>query len=839
MPVKISCATERPLRAGFVAFLALAAGCGGGGGGGGGGPGPGGSSGLEAALNDLGVDTGETPRRDEEGDALPSGYSPFGASWELAKTSEILLLGVNVNATGAPFSLVDVTSEAGNPALEVMHAKSAAEAAWARETRSSRALPGTLRAAAAADVDGDGLEEAVIVYQDDLETRVVTVEDEPSGFGTTDDFLGLEFDVTHVAVRAGDYDGDGTDELVLGLSEGGLGGTGELRFARRDAGVFELVPQRNRSFAPTLANATLWLQLASGNLDHDSAEELVVVVNEEARDFNGNATSSARFHVLDDATTGFAELLSGPVQGRDQTNTLRTAVVATPAIGDVDGDGAGEVLFGCLTGYSRHCDSASYLLLALDDADRGLAPLPGRFFTHFYDDCDSPADPQVRTVHLNALDIDGDGRDEVQANLFVFQDWVEAAPWTEVPAWRLPETVFFRQGEFAHLDLNTSTVVVGDFTGDEREDVAVYRQDTTEIGVWGVSAISVPPALSKLRSVPVAFHNSQVPVNPVLVPVNADTDSPVLRYDEAEYQLVFSEPILLAALAAAPAKSGIRQNADACRTTFGNTESSSSEEERSVTVTVSASVGFQVDGGPLSQSEFELKETATVAATRITGHAYTLRKTILFTSGPSEDLVVFTTLPLDQYTYTVLSHPDPALIGQKVVVSLPRDPITLQAERGFYNRTVPAGSLKVDDRIFGHAIGDPASYPTRTEKTGLLSQHGGGLQIGPVSVGQGSGETEVTLEVEDHWSQGGTLELDFEIEMEATGATILGGFSIGAGTSKTLRVTSGEATTYTGTVGAIDAADFAAHRYSFGLFTYVYRDPSSGQELEVLDYWVE
>ena len=52
-------------------------------------------------------------------------------------------------------------------------------------------------------------------------------------------------------------------------------------------------------------------------------------------------------------------------------------------------------------------------------------------------------------------------------------------------------------------------------------------------------------------------------------------------------------------------------------------------------------------------------------------------------------------------------------------------------------------------------------------------------------------------------------------------------------------MTSGSSTTYTGAVGAIDAADFAANRYSFGLFTYVHRDPASGREFEVLNYWTE
>ena len=69
--------------------------------------------------------------------------------------------------------------------------------------------------------------------------------------------------------------------------------------------------------------------------------------------------------------------------------------------------------------------------------------------------------------------------------------------------------------------------------------------------------------------------------------------------------------------------------------------------------------------------------------------------------------------------------------------------------------------------------------------------------------------------------------------------TILAGFSVGASVGSSLTVTSGADTSYTGSIGSIDAADFAGNQYSFGLFTYVQRDPTTGQEFEVMNYWVE
>ena len=71
------------------------------------------------------------------------------------------------------------------------------------------------------------------------------------------------------------------------------------------------------------------------------------------------------------------------------------------------------------------------------------------------------------------------------------------------------------------------------------------------------------------------------------------------------------------------------------------------------------------------------------------------------------------------------------------------------------------------------------------------------------------------------------------------GKFYLGGFNIGIGTTHSLNVSKGKATTYGGIVGSIDAENFAANQYSFGLFTYLQADPVSGAEFEVINYWVE
>jgi hypothetical protein len=588
------------------------------------------------------------------------------------------------------------------------------------------------------------------------------------------------------------------------------------------------------TWQPLLANGTLHLQLAGGNLDLDPGSELAVAIN-EVRYGGGTPTGTARVAVLDDAGGGFVVLRDGAFTGRDQDQLLRTGLTATVAIGDVDGDALGEVLVGGVTAFTGNCDATPLFLLAIDDAVHGLADVAGRWLEYFYSGCDSPNDPRVRTVLVNTLDLDGDGRAEVQANQFLFDDFAATAPWTQVPAWTLPQRVVWQSGQGGWFDRGTASFVAGEFTGDDREDVAVYRQDAASVDVYSLAATAT--AVARVRQIPVGSTNSQQPRNHVLVPVDVDTDGTVLAYSEGEYSFLFTEPIVLAVLAAPPFAEGIGQNVDGCATAFGNTSSTTTEQERSVSFTAGASIGVNFDGGALTQSEFEIQVTATAAATRTSGTAYELSRTIVFTSAPREDTVVFTTVPIDRYTYTVLSSPDPTVIGQPVVVDLPRSPLTLQAERGFFNASLAPGGRPIDGAVLAHTIGVPRSYPTAADKEFTLL--GGGLQAGPQSVGQGGGSTEVTLEVANAISEGGALEIGFELAAQTTVGGLLAGVQFGSSTESTWSVTSGEATTYTGIVGAIDAANFAANRYLFGLFTYVYRDPVSGREFQVLNYWVE
>jgi len=327
-------------------------------------------------------------------------------------------------------------------------------------------------------------------------------------------------------------------------------------------------------------------------------------------------------------------------------------------------------------------------------------------------------------------------------------------------------------------------------------------------------------------------------------------------------------------LAAPPCQIGIGQALDNCTTTYGQSSSLGVGRESGFEVSAAATVGIHGSvstclgiGVSVCQTvaEWTVKATLETALSQVVGEAYSLTKTIAFTTGPLEDSVVFTVVPLDIYDYMLVSD-DSSLDGTIIGMAIPRELVTRLVEVSFYNANVEEGRFIIDDSVFGHTVGEIASYPSESQKIGILNDRRSqledirsvkfvginplfglgtpldalvGLEVGPIGVGQGSGFTEVGLDLEREESLTKSHEIKYSLDVEVIGGFFLAGFNIGVGGSHSLNVSKGNATTYSGTVGSIDADNFAENQYSFGLFTYLQANPVSGAEFEVINFWVE
>ena len=152
----------------------------------------------------------------------------------------------------------------------------------------------------------------------------------------------------------------------------------------------------------------------------------------------------------------------------------------------------------------------------------------------------------------------------------------------------------------------------------------------------------------------------------------------------------------------------VGQTLDNCQTYFSTAETQEVSKENSVTLSASVTVGVSFEDRTFTQSAIDIEATATIRSNtkRENAQLTRSRRSITFTTGSMEDAVVFTTLPYDRYTYTIVSDPHPELVGQTMTISIPREPITLMVERSFYNEHVAPGAIKIDDSVFKHAIGD-------------------------------------------------------------------------------------------------------------------------------------
>jgi len=313
-------------------------------------------------------------------------------------------------------------------------------------------------------------------------------------------------------------------------------------------------------------------------------------------------------------------------------------------------------------------------------------------------------------------------------------------------------------------------------------------------------------------------------------------------------ELVFTEPIVLAAVAAPPCKTGIGQNTDACVSTWGSASTRADGTDGSFGVTATVRVGGTGEVPFLTtffgaKASVEVGAYGTLATGFVGGSEHAVTRGVAYSSGPMEDMVVFTSIPYDVYKYRVLSAPAgaTALPGAEVPVSVPRKPLLLQAERGFYNGAVAAidASRRVGDEVFQHRVGQIGTYPNKTQRDALLARYASALCTDPSAAPQGGGSTERYIDVSNSTTTGWYLNAGVGIETKLTAGYVYVGLEVGVEANLALTVTETSTSSYAGSVGGIPAASFGANQYSWGLFTYGQKDHPSGRSFPVVNYWVE
>jgi hypothetical protein len=771
----------RSLSLWFVLALGLfvAAGCGGTDGGGDGGDG--GSRGITTndefneMLDGLGFNTNVGTPEDPYGNPLPLGYHPLGKKFTAFQpASELYIAGLVLDSV--PEHLFDDSSESYAP----LPFSSKLDTAW---------TTATLKNGIGADVDGDGLDEFVAVYYVEASTtlRYIMVDPGDDNFreGTIDvsaDSANLDT-LLQPAMAAGDMDGDDRDEIYVGFSK--LYVLDELdQTAVISSRTY---PDQNDLF------------VAAGNLDLDPEDELVVTYT------NSDPTKIGRYEIFDGSLGSPVE--DGDLIFTDPENLTRTARESQVAIGDVDGDRLGEIVYFGLT------SNEFWAVFIMEYQGPDETPLyDWREFLHR---------PGWRSGNiprpLMTFDADGDYQDEI----FVHSVLLEV---TSDPA---PEVVSVGFGG------GLARAAAADMDGDGRGDI-IY-ESSSKIIVRGLDSLDVWS--EKMRWAGTTTPWSSV----ILAPGNIDHDSAMVRYD-GEYELLFTDPTIIATMASPPYHSGIDQSDDDTVSTFGKVSGTTVEQETAVGFSTGASLGYEADFGIFGGAEMSLSIEQSLDFT--SSQSTTIEKYNAYTSGPGEDKVVFTTVPFDVYYYTIVSSPAPEDVGRTVTINIPREIQTLASSTGFYNEHNGEG-VDVDEDVFGHRPGDVWSYPSADDKNQILreaeaSQPGyQSLWNGPRPVSEGTGFDTIGISTTEGSGRGASMDVDVKLEFSTTapgGAKV--GTSVGFHYGFSYNLTTEDTAFFEGTVGNIPGANYTPDNlYQYGLM--VYPQQFGDQNFLVMNYWVE
>lgn len=678
-------------------------------------------------------------------------------------------------------------------------------------------------------------------------------------------------------IASGDIDNDGLDEvLVVGVIDGALASErkGKIWIFDDLANSSTLLYSADLEgeFDPDIGNVGLdRVAIASGNVDNDNAIETVVAYYLHGR-------PNASVLVLDDAEHQY-DILRHDLIGDSQL--IPTASISPDVqrylrvdTGDTDADGRDEILVAWMK-LDDVADQGGIVYQSkfwlLDDRSSSFSLISERSgFSGSYLDTDTLI-PEAKLVDLN-----GDRTAELFVMGTVWHYYEEMDDYIDI------SDGLNSCGNFSMIYASDNTlfgrsVAVADINGDMREDIVVYRTDSSIDVIACIEHPHYNPDTGELESVSNAFEivDSLGPYpyaayseSAVVAAVNVDQDSLVVQYggnvpDTAssntpnestptvrmEHSVYFADNRLIAVVAAPPCADGIGQNVDGCSAGFGTMIGAGLTSGFTVAVRGGVLVGVEeeIQGGfvfaSITLQKFEAEVSAELELSAYIDSSIETSKTITNSTVYGEDIVVFSTTPYDRYIYQVVSHSDEVADGKLMTIDIPQRPRILTVTREYYN-AFNGEQMDIGSSILKHVPGQLDTYPRSTDVNGYFSFPNLVLgSSGAQTVNQGSGSREVQLEIATELGIGVDLTLNVDSTVKVCGATVCGGVTRGWSIGTSFGATLSSATTFISEVGAIDAANYPIYNYTYGMFAYtqlVY-DPAGKrmQNFIVVNHWVD
>jgi hypothetical protein len=682
------------------------------------------------------------------------------------------------------------------------------------------------RKSVAADLDGDGIDEVVILSIPNKDKILVnrgayngssfTVTQvrelnmpQPDQERNYIFQINQEFYLDYVGwnLIAADLNGDGKKEIVFTIP--GVADGPYLYILDNNLSLIRTENLKNLMTRPEAGHSDALVTAA--DYDQDGKDELCVILGAFLQNF------IAPYVILDDRDANFATLHSGTVNTSAAGFSIN---IGTVLAGDFTGDGLPDTVFlGKRSGDPVNNGPIRVLMLLKTTLDSSFKPV-FEWVAAANKEFNVGGAPLVPVIA--AGDVNGDRK----LDLFAYNRlYTLNSSNTFEPAPGATGDVF--DGNYAGKKEGFAYhVVMGDVNGDQKDDV-VYFRGYAELQIYYYSS-------GAYRRFNQTFSTTGSLNETGCLP-NVDNDSLILR-DTGQREFLFSDPHVVAVLASPPYYEGINAEGDG-GTSFGQSTSSGSSSSKSLGFSVGVSIGYEyqvplVGGG----AEYELSVKGSFAWTQST--SIEISESWGWNNPIAQDLVIFTAIPFDVYYYEVLrSPPDAAAkVGDLITIDVPRKPLPYHMSLPTYNSLVP----QAHQVTVNHTLGDPASYFTKTQRDNQKSQAGNrGLfsTNTQMSAGEGTGSTTINIET----VTGTDSSFNFDLEVEISGKKKFpGGVAIGAsagfqyGYESTSSVSDG--TYIEGTVPAIPGTYYTADRdFTWGLMAYPKQDPN--QDYIFVTYW--
>jgi FG-GAP-like repeat len=735
------------------------------------GSGCGGDSTPSDGAESLGVNTDLGPRQNPDGEELDEEYHPFSKTYRtIAPLAELYFAGMVIGETNQ--GLLD------DEKADFAELYTEDDAAWTE----LRTVGGK------GDLDGDGFDEIAVVYyvpaDSVLKLKVIDRADGSYSETNTTVLVGLEpvddsgFP-TPMSLATGDLDGDGRDEIAVSY--------GNTVYLLDDAQAGHTLLSSVTYPADAVAEIS-YISLTFGDFNGDGLQQLFVL-HSQYGDENGWVAYHRYDTSLDTESAGDQLIIRVDL-------ATHVPFLANAVAGDVDGDGLDEIAL-------RAWSPDGIFTTILDDQRQAFVQRVAR-----------PA--ATIGLMLAVLDADGDGVGDVLSGNELLgysnntQELSVKGSVGSVLAFPFGNSLF-------------GTVAVGDFNADFKQDVALF--DNGSIRIFGMD---LDGNFVQRQALAAASNGAQWPI---LVAANVDNDSLVVKYN-GDHELLFTKPQVLAVMAAPPAYAG--RNVEGSSTTFGRMSGSETEATKAHGFTAGVSLGYEHEGAVfgIKISGFEVKASVEMAMDWTSTTSSSQETSVAFTSGSGEDKVIFTAIPYDVYYYEVVSAPDASMVGTMISISVPREPQTMSVSRTYYNAH-NGDAMDIDETVLGHEIGNPWSYPTATERQALMAG-GGWINEEAQLVGEGTGETTLTISVTEGKGTGQSLDIDAKIETEVSAGGVKAGVSAGFHYGHEYSAHAYEGLFLEGTIADIPGD---AERYKAGIFGYSHT-ATNGQTFIVVNYWV-